>query len=225
MIIFKSSHRQNGQAIAEGAAFLVILLPIMLAVLFLTLYIGISSYYHVVLVQVADAGARSAVNERYWIGAQRPDYDPKKAGTKIMALVTNLWTQTGLPGTVDPTMSAVDLTSTDTVTVTLSVNNVPIPSGGFLSPILALQAKAVEPYNIESAFGVLGISAWDPTSTNGMGIYVPCFGAGHANQPPYQTPGPTCMPSGYQYSCWHLDLHANTNPPIDGPGYWWCGAY
>ena len=218
-MILKSSHQQSGQAIAEGAAFLVILIPLMLALVMLTLYIGTSSYYHLMLAQVADAGARSAVNERYWQGSPRPDFDATKSGPKITALVTNLWQRIGLPGTVT---TVVDMSSPDIVAVTVSATGLPIPAAAFLPDALALKSTAAEPYNIDRPIGVLMMGIYSATNTiiGGMGTAVPCYGGGTASgvYAP-KTPGPSggdIGPGPY----WYTDLFSPTNPgqhPIKGP--------
>jgi hypothetical protein len=196
----------------------VILVPLLIAFVFLNLYIVISGYYHVVLAQVADAGARTAINDRYWLGAEKPNFDSATTTDNVKAQVTSLWAKVGLPGSVDTT---VDLSDPKTVTVKVAASGVAIPSGGFLPASLSLQATASEPYNIEMPYAVLGMSVHQ-AGVGGRGIYIPTYGAGAANlkyaptcpgPTSYPNPGPDLsQPSTLPY--FHVDVLSADSPPL-----------
>lgn len=217
MTHLKTYRRQKGQAIIEGAAFLVAVIPLMVAFVLLTLFIGMFSYYHLATLQVADAGARSAVDDRYWLGVERPDYSAGKTTQRVQDAVTSLWHKVGLPGTVSTT---VDLDDPNTVVVTVTANSVPLPSGGFLPPTLSLQSKAAQPYNIDRPTGIIGLSNTYGTKGS-MGIYIPTWGSGAANGPYHQLgPIPKFPPHTAAPYQWHMDVAApdtaitKCDPPI-----------
>ncbi len=216
MSSFRFNRRQKGQAIAEGAAFLLILIPLMIGLVFLTLFIVINGYYHVILAQVADSGARSAVNQRYWLGAQRPDYDAAATGGNVQTLISSLWKTIGLPGTIT---STVDVSSPTIVTVSVYVTGAPIPTCGFLPAGLQLAATSAEPYNIDRPTGVLGFTVADPTNGNGNALYLPAYGAGGLSPG-----GPSVYPSNGTYdapywsTCVAKDVAVNPSlKPISAP--------
>lgn len=200
----RSCRRSTGQAIIEGVAMLTFLIPIMVGVTLLTLFIGIYSYYHLAILQVADAGARAAVDDRYWLGVERPEYKEANTENKIKNTVSDLWKRTGLAGSVS---TDVDLSDPKTVAVTVTANNVPIPSGGFLPAGLSLKSTAAQPCNIDSPTGLIGLSVTYNT-TDTMGIYIPAFGAGACNGAQH-TGGP--IPKFVRPAApheWHVDVAA-----------------
>ncbi len=217
MVKLSRRQGQKGQAIAEGAGFLLILLPLMIAMLFLMLFIVINGYYHMVLVQIADAGARTASNDRYFLAAPTPWYKTADEASKVDTTIQNIWKTLKMPGTVTTTY---DDASPDIVSVTVTATGLPIPSAGFLPAGLQLTAQAVEPFTIQRPIGVWGIGLQRSDGKGGMGITVPTYGAGAASgcySP--KTPGPGSGPNS-SFAYWYTDLQAYAsppNPPINGP--------
>ncbi|GEM_PF-3333206 len=218
--------RPSGQALIEGTAFLMILVPIIVFGIVLNLVTTTLGYYHLKLAQIADAGARAAINERYWLGAQRPDYDEGTAAARVAGVCSSLYSKAGLPGHMTGT---ADFSDPKVVKVTVRASALPVWSAGFLPPVFSMEDTAAEPYNIERPIGLLGLSFKEspltipPGSCDGvMGMILPTYGAGAmaGTCGSGMTPGPRGEPydCGSNIPYWHSSpWSAEPQKPVTGP--------
>ena len=94
---YRNSH---GQALAEGAAALILLTAIIVGGVLLILGTGTLAYYKIKLATVTSAVAKVAVDGRYWLGAQRPDFNATTVQNNATTLATDLLGKAGFPSQV-----------------------------------------------------------------------------------------------------------------------------
>ncbi len=172
-------HRQRagGQAIVEGTAFMMFLVPILVAITLLNIFIVTYGYNQMLLGQIADAAARSAANDMYWLGAPRPtDLDgtaPTTSATNDAASAcTNMGSRLHIPVSV----SKVDFSDTNSVGVTVQMTP-PDTIARFLPAAFKMQATAFEPYMIERPVALLALGLLDSGGANGIQFNIPVYGA------------------------------------------------
>lgn len=181
---------QRGQAILEGVCALWLMIAVAVAAILLLIGCGTATYYKLKLAYVSNAAARAAVDARFWLGAERPNFNPATTEARVRALVNTMLAQTGLPAA---TAINIDQSNADVCTVKIRVAGLRIVSGGVLPAAIVMEDTACEPYAQQSPVAMLGIGIRDSRG-RGHGIYVPAYGAG------VNTPGPTSLPQGkYPY--------------------------
>ncbi len=175
---YRNSH---GQALAEGAAALILLTAIIVGGVLLILGTGTLAYYKIKLATVTSAVAKVAVDGRYWLGAQRPDFNATTVQNNATTLATDLLGKAGFPSQVISSATVtVDFASDpNAAIVTIAVSYLPIVSGGILPSVASMQDTEAEPYILNRPIGVLRAGYQNMsggTSDVVAGVNVPCYG-------------------------------------------------
>jgi hypothetical protein len=159
-----------GQALAEGAAFLIALTMVAVAVLLLVVGVASAHYYHMRILDLADVLAKAVVADTFWEGNQ---YKPKptQLDGDHQQMVTSYLSSLGLPsGSNDWTATVTDDGNNNCV-VTLTVKGLPILGCGILPQAISMSASAVQPWYmghppfsvmLATSFGQVIVPAYRP---------------------------------------------------------------
>lgn len=214
----RESRSARGQALAEGAVALVLIS--MLAIVSVLLLVGtaLAVYYKLKLACVAESAAVSAVEGRYWLGAQKPYplYDPVQVESRTVDLAKSMAEKLGLGSAPKVT---VDQSSIKLASVSVTAEGLPLLSGGMLPSSLAMSDTAVRPYIQRHPIGVGGLTL-DIVNLNsvGKGIYFPVYGATPG------TAGPSSCPTA-NFPYWQGKLGPLLAPQsMYGPYQSWDGG-
>ncbi len=152
--------RQHGSQLLEGAAFLIIAVPVFAGLLLLIVAAGTIYNYQMKLQNIATIAARNVANDTFWEGAMRGP-KPTALSPAQTLMVSNILAQMGLPSSVNNFSTSV---SDDTFNciVTLRVSALPVMAlPGIIPNAVSLAATAAYPWSIgHPRFGVfIGSSA------------------------------------------------------------------
>lgn len=171
-----------GQALAEGAAIMVIMVPLVaLLILFL-----INSYFistHNIKIQsIASSAARMAVSEKWWLGMTRTDYSTAGEDNARQAIYSQLGFL-GLTCKAPPVFTYkhdVMLRLKNITVVRVDFDVTPKLAKGFFFPsFLTLHASGVssDAEHAVTRHGQIFLEAIDPATGQGIGIRVPAYNA------------------------------------------------
>ncbi len=209
----------HGQALAEGAAALILLTAIIVGGVLLILGTGTLAYYKIKLAAVTSAAAKVAVDGRYWLGAQRPDYNEATVKADVTSTVQDLLGRIGLPA-ASAVVNVDFATDPKAVIVKLTVSALPIISGGILPNIVTLQDTEAEPYITGRPIGWCAVRYNGPAIAGPPGsqaaLYLPCYGANDPSLGPYASPEGNGHFPYWQDGGWAT--------PLGGPFQDWSGG-
>ena len=161
----KKSRSASGQAIAEGAAILVMFTMIFIGCLLLFLNTYLTSSYQSKLQLAATLAAQSVEAQKYWLGALRPDYNPQAAADNAQAVANNVLKILGMPPVDKFQVSSVPTNNSTSITsVELSLNQIPLLAGWTLPvPLSATSAWSTSETNV---FLGVQLQFYDPTTSS-----------------------------------------------------------
>lgn len=174
--------QQVGQAMAEGAAFMVVFSMVAVLVIILFINLGLYFFYAPKLNYVAAEAARYIDNNRYFLGMERQDYDPDQARAAAQAVADQLLTALGMPKTTrfDVNQTPFQLPGSplpaNATAVTLQCG-LSVGFGGLIAPIPVVgSGVSTDAANIGPVPGQFALTG---LSKNGqcVNIIVPCYGA------------------------------------------------
>ena len=177
---FKYVRRQSGQALAEGAAFLVILMMVIVGSLTLFVNVNIVMSEQQKIQVAATQAAQYIIGKRYWLGATRTDYNADATAETARAVADGVLDALGLP--LSSSFSATDLPAQNGVivtTVTLSVSGLPLLNGARLPIPLAASSASTTSQDITQGWRAVSIQCADPNNpqdqTQWRTAVVPCY--------------------------------------------------
>lgn len=177
----------RGQALTEGVGALALITALSVGVVLLILGTGTLAFYKIKIAAVTDAAAKVAVDDRFWLGAQRPNYDPSAAASHAAATANTMLGQLGLPPAASFTFD--DSSIPGFVKITITVNALRIVSGGILPGLVSMTDTAIEPYILQLPIATATLNYTDATHKRIIGLDVPAYVATSAFF--------TCPPGGY----------------------------
>lgn len=214
----KARRTARGQALAEGAAALIFIT--MLAVVSILFLIGTATlvYYKLKLAYVTDTAAVTAVQGRYWLGAQYPYplYNPVDVEKRTTDQAKSMMQQLGIGSSPEV---AVDQSSFRIATINIDAGGLKLMSGGVLPSSMTLKDIAARPYIQRHPIGVFGLT-FNVTGVpnSGKGVYYPSYGAASGNS------GPSSFPT-VNFPYWQGTLGPIYSPlPMYGPYQSWDGG-
>lgn len=214
----RATRTARGQALAEGAVALMFIT--MLAIASILLLIGTATllYYKLKIAYVADTATVTAVQGRYWLGAQYPYplYDPADVEKKTKDQANSMMQQFGFASTPHVT---VDQSSIKLAAVKIDAAGLPLIAGDILPSSIALNEVAARPYIQRHPIGVFGLTLdIFGLSSVGKGLYFPSYGSAASNS------GPSSFPAA-NFPYWQSTLGPVGSPkPFYGPFQCWDGG-
>ncbi len=200
---------QRGQAIAETAASLVVLIPI--SVLFIVFSINAFFYaFNLLRLQMVATEVAKVYNaNEYFLGSKRRDFDSSKATTQTQNQATAMCANLGLP---TPSLAPINelkdssgnpyLTCTLTIPFTFPFSSTAVP----LSP--SISATGVATSTLQQAPAVVQFIGPSASHISGIGCLLPAYGiftdngyhGGVGDLPGAANAGyPTTLPSAYGF--------------------------
>lgn len=175
------TRKASGQALSEGAVALSLVTIVSIGALLLLLSTALFIFYKLKLAFASDMAAVTAVSDRFWLGAQRPNFSTISVRDKTIAEVRNILGPLGLMPAGSTNNVTVNFSSTSTGGLIVNIAQLPIIRSNLLPSFVSLREVSARPYIRRHPIGVFGL-----TFNNGvenMGIYYPSFGSGTAPEP------------------------------------------
>src|SRR5262249_14641823 len=155
---------------------------------------------------VANAGARYAVNCNYWLGAQRPHVDTGATDTSTKSVINAMLVPMGVNS--NQATVVVDQTNATGCAVTITITGFQMIPGLAGGGNLTVTASGVEPWLAQAPIAAEGLSF----TQNAGSFYMPSYGAGA------HTPGPSSGPDGYELlPYWENGAYNGLVPRVYGP--------
>jgi hypothetical protein len=171
---------QTGQALAEGTAFLVLLMGIFVGCLLLFVNVSIVISQQQKVQVAATQAAQYIIGQRYWLGAVRTDYDAAKTAATARTVADSVLQALNLPAS--SSFSATDVSSTNGVTVTtvtVAVSGLHLLNGGTLPFPLAASSASTTAQEITQGWRAVSIQCADPNNPQDQAQWrtamVPCY--------------------------------------------------
>jgi hypothetical protein len=206
----KGMHERSrrGAVLIEGAAVMIMLAALTVGAVALIGSTALASYYKEKIFLAAQTAANYASSRAQFLGADRPNYNAKRAKSETIEVANTVLTKMGLPRASRIDVDDSVIAGRRYLTVTINEDGLSIISGGILPSAISLRETASVAFEDNSPVGVLGITIGE--SPNGSGFYIPVYGAGRG------TNGPTSYPRG-RFPYWALGIQASSSNLQIGP--------
>jgi hypothetical protein len=175
-----SMRRKSGQALAEGAAFLVILMMVVTGCLMTLLNLSVVMSEQQKIQVAATQAAQYIMGRRYWLGAMRTDYNEEQTANAARAVADGVLEALGLPAS--SSFSATDMPVQNGITVTtvtLGVSGLPLLNGARLPIALSASSASTTSQDITQGWRAVSIQCADPNNpqdqTQWRTAVVPCY--------------------------------------------------
>jgi hypothetical protein len=147
--LFGARRQQAGQALAEGAASLVIFIPIALIMIIGLVNVFAMTVYSTKLNLIATEVVQFRRDNRYWLGMERTDITPEEATAKAQQLAYDLGAEAGIdlnaPVFTEVPAAGVDSVSLLRCTLTARGFKLPFPGAPGFPAIFAPSATITVP--------------------------------------------------------------------------------
>jgi len=176
-----SGRKQSGQALAEGTAFLVLLMGIFVGCLLLFVNVSLVMSQQQKVQVAATQAAQYIMGQRYWLGAVRTDYDAAKTAATARTVADGVLQALNLP--VSSSFAATDMPSTTNgvtvTTVTVAVSGLHLLNGATLPFPLAASSASTTSQDITQGWRAVSIQCADPNNPQDQSQWrtamVPCY--------------------------------------------------
>jgi hypothetical protein len=179
----RQNRQAHGQALTEGAAMLVVMVPIVALLILFLLNTYFVTTYNLKVQAIAFRAARQLSADKWWLGMQRTDYSKAaedNARETINAELGLLGLRCKSPA-VFAYRSGVMLRKKDTtiVRVDFDVDGLKAVKGFFFTPGMTLHASGIssDAEHAVTRHGQVLLQAVDPVSGQGIGIRIPAYNA------------------------------------------------
>jgi len=180
-MLARSSHRRaTGQGLVEGTAALVLLLTIFIGCLMFLLNVSVVMSEQQKIQVAATQAAQYIIGRRYWLGAQRTDYDAEETATTARSIADSVLKSLHLPAS--SSFSAQDEPADNGITVTtvtVGVTGLPLMNGASLPVQLTASSASTTSQDITQGWRAVSIQCADPNNpqdqTQWRTAMVPCY--------------------------------------------------
>lgn len=206
----------RGAAIAEGAAILVIMVPLVAFLIVFLLDVYYLSTFNIKIQSVAQSGARMAVADKWWLGMTRTDFSVAAEQNARDAIYGQL-AVLGLTCKAPPVFTynrGVMLRKKDTTIVRVDFDVQPKLGHGVLFPSwVTLHARGVssDAEHAVTKHGQIFFEAIDPNSHQGVGIRIPAYNATVGRETPAHPLWLHAGRSAGKYPVAYLRIQGNTD--------------
>lgn len=195
-----AEQRKQGQAIAEGAVMLSILIFAGVLLLLFLVNATVMATYTLKVNAVATETARSIGAHEYWLGMKRPDYDPAETTRNARQLADAMLDNFGLPHTTSFAVREDQVnigSNTEMVTrVDMTISGVRISGGGIFPPFITLHATGIGYDNAVPPYATMALSFTDPervaaqngSTVGSKGVLFPIYFAKNTGDGPGANP-------------------------------------
>lgn len=173
---------ERGQGIAEGAACMVVMVPVVGLLILLLLNTYFVATYNIKLQSIALNGARLVTSDEWWLGMTRTDYSQAAEDNARQAINGQL-AILGLSCKTPPVFTyteGVALRKKKITVVRVDFDVTPKLVRGFFFPsVLTLHASGVSSNanHAVTRHGQIFLEAIDPVTHSGIGIRIPAYNA------------------------------------------------
>lgn len=199
-------NNNHGSGIVLGTFIGMLLVALLVGGAICLVSIGSVCYYQARFNNVANAGARYAVDCNYWLGAERPVVNTGATDTKTKAVITSMLQQMGVSSS--QATITVDQSNANGCAVSITITGLPIIKGIIDNGGMTIIAQGFESWLVDAPVGVEQLGF-----TQGKGgFYLPSYGAGS------HTPGPSSGPEGWNLvPYWENGAFNGMIPRVYGP--------
>jgi hypothetical protein len=182
-----SGRTLKGQALLEGVAVLMLIIPIAIGLLLLLVNTYMAFSTQEKIKQVAQAAAQYTTGKKYWLGVTRIDYNQSAVHDQVRILVDALLSEVGLPAAASVEINEREIAPpgiegvTTVSNVTIRVNGIKT-IGGLFVPVFGLTATGTSLEQNLPPYAVGQIIHVDPTHPERSRLVMfPAYGAGREN--------------------------------------------
>ncbi|HEY9759567.1 MAG TPA: hypothetical protein V6C97_30695 [Oculatellaceae cyanobacterium] len=172
--------RASGQALVEGVAMMVILMGIFVSALMMFINLGVVVSEQQKVQVAATQAAHYIMGQRYWLGAQRTDYNANTTSSNARQIADGVLHALNLPAS--SSFTTVDTPSSNGVTVstvTIGVAGLPLLNGATLPFPISATSAASTAEDISQGWRAVSIQCADPNNpadqTQWRTAMVPCY--------------------------------------------------
>jgi hypothetical protein len=202
----------HGGTLVEGSVALMLVTWMAGLTIFFLLTIVLVVLYKIKLTYAVTNSAAFATERRFWLGGQRPKFDPALEEQAVSDYAKYISGGLGLGQVI------VDFSSTQYTSVKITALDLPLLRNSVYPQAISLQDQAYFPYVKHAPVGWYGLTLQNSGfSGGGMGLYHPSYGAGIG------TPPPTSSPVGATNTFTVAAYGTASSAPVGGPTM--AGAY
>jgi hypothetical protein len=202
----------RGGTLVEGSVALMLVTWVGGLTIFFLLTIVLVVMYKIKLTYAVTNAAAFATERRFWLGGQRPKFDPVLEEQAVSDYAKYISGGLGLGQVI------VDFSSTQYAKVKITALDLPLLRGSVYPQAISLQDQAFFPYIKHAPVGWYGMTVQNAGfAGGGMGLYHPSYGGGMG------TPGPSSSPVGAANTFTVAAYGDASSAPIGGPTM--AGAY